>query len=136
MAADLTASNTELGIAEDEGCNDIEESHQGRHDSSCNDHAPHWQTQILHAGSTLVEIAQNVKTQHDHGHAEEDETAFGTEHGPVAREVRAEERAFGYDEEETNGTCDEVRYSVEEKEIGCFDGHNKHDPASNNDQKE
>lgn len=101
----------------DTHCNDIEESHQGRHDSSCNDHAPHWQTQILHAGSTLVEIAQNVKTQHDHGHAEEDETAFGTEHGPVAREVRAEERAFGYDEEETNGTCDEVRYSVEEKEL-------------------
>ena len=87
MAADLTTSDALDGVAEDERCDDVEKTHQGRQNAGCDDDAPKGKTQGTNARSTLVEIAQDVETQHNHCHAEEDKTGLDAEHWPVSREV-------------------------------------------------
>ena len=97
--------------------NNVGESHDGSQNSRRNHDSPHWQAQVLDACRRLVEIAQCIKSQDDHGHAEEDEARFGTEHGPELNKIGTEESHFGDDEEETDGACDEVGDAIEEEEL-------------------
>jgi len=66
VAADLSAGDTVNGVGEDEGGDDVEETHQGRENTGGNDNTPEWKTQVADACSALVEIAQNVEAQDDH----------------------------------------------------------------------
>jgi hypothetical protein len=97
--------------------NDIGEAHERREDARCNDGSPHGQTEVLHAGSGLVEVTQDVEAQDHHGSAEKDEARLETEQGPALYEVGAEERELGHDEEEAHGAGDEVGDGIEEVEL-------------------
>jgi hypothetical protein len=67
--------------------------------------------------SILIEIPKNVESQDDHSKSKENEARFCAEHRPVARKVGTEKVDFGNDEEDPNGTGDEMGDTIKEEEL-------------------
>jgi hypothetical protein len=65
----------------------------------------------------LIEIPKNIEPQDDHSQSKENEARLCAEHRPVARKVGTEEIDFGYDEEDPDGTRDEMGYTIKEEEL-------------------
>lgn len=97
MAADLTACDAKLRVAEEECCNEVGDAEDHGQDASCDNEATQRLAQVLLTGCGLVEIAQNVATQSEHCCCEEDESVLWTEQWPLAREVCLEQIEFGDD---------------------------------------
>lgn len=68
-------------------------------DAAGDDDAPEGQTEGLLAGSGLIEVAEHVDAECEHGQGEGDKAVRGAEEWPVAGEVGAEKGQLGYEKE-------------------------------------
>lgn len=73
MSSNLSRCDAFHAVAEDVGRNEVDPAHDEDDDAGGNDNAPEGKAERLLVGSFLVEIAQHVDAQDEHGESERDE---------------------------------------------------------------
>jgi hypothetical protein len=94
VSADLAGGDVPATVPEDVTCYQVHPAKDEYEDARCDDQAPEGKTERLLTGDLLVEVAEHIDSQYDHGESQSDESVSWTEQRPITCEEAAEEREF------------------------------------------
>lgn len=92
VSADLARGDALLLVAEDVACEEVDDAEDDDHDAAGDDNLPEGGAQRFLARGLFVQVSEDGDAEDDHQNAESHEAGFGSEEGPVARDVASEER--------------------------------------------
>ncbi len=117
VAADLAGVDAALAVAEDDRDDDVQEAEDDAEDAGSEHHAPDGETEIANAVDLLVEVAQHIAADHDHGYSQPGKRVRGAQNRPVPGVELLEEPNLGDRQEHSDEEEEDVGDHVEEEEL-------------------
>lgn len=135
VGADHAGRETSSSVAEDDGGDKVEEAKGDGQDAGSHDKAPQRKAKVLGAEDGLVEVAEHVTAENNHGEAEPEKAMAVREGWPRALKVALEEAPLDLceNEEGGNGGGENVSNGVEKEELASDAREDDHNPTGGDD---